>query len=264
MDLGGSIVPATGSVKHLRRRLLFAGAVLLVAAAGILTTGFVIHFDDGGSSATVPESIVAPPQSIDVVDNPPIKNLPVAIPYYNPQRTIADSEPEPEIPAPLRLVIESIGVDAPVSTYGLDFDGAPLVPTGADAAEVVAWYDFSQPPGNGSNTILAGHVTWSGHAVFWDLDDLQPGETISVRSEDGHDYTYEVFANFKVDPLDPSSSQVMADTTTDIITLITCGGSWIPDPSQQLGGDYTERTIVQGKLVAEILIAPVPRATSRG
>ena len=259
--MGDSIDPATGSIKHLRRRLVIAGAALMVAAAGIVTTGLVIYLDDGGSSATIQQSVVAQPRGIDEIENPPffpplIENLPVAIPYYNPQRT--------EVPAPLRLVIESIGVDAPVSTYGLDFDGVPLVPTGADAAEVVAWYDFSQPPGSGGNTILAGHVTWSGHAVFWDLDDLQPGETIRVRSEDGRDYTYEVFANFKVDPLDPSSSQVMADTTTDIITLITCGGSWIPDPSQQLGGDYTERTIVQGKLVAEILIAPVPRATSGG
>ena len=258
------MVPATGSVRHLRRRLFIAGAALLVAAASILTTGLVIYFDDGGSSATVPQSVVAPLRSIDDVDDSLTRNLPVAIPYYNPQRTIADSEPGPEAPAPLRLVIESIGVDAPVWTYGLDSNGAPLVPTGADAAEVVAWYDFSQPPGSGSNTILAGHVTWSGHAVFWDLDDLQPGETIRVRSEDGRDYTYEVFANFQIDPSDPNSSQVMGDTTADIITLITCGGSWIPDPSQQSGGAYTERTIVQGKLVAEILTAPVPRAMSGG
>ncbi len=234
----------------------------MVAAAGIVTTGLVIYLNDGGSSATIQQSVVAQPRGIDEIENPPffpplIENLPVAIPYYNPQR-------EPEVPAPLRLVIESIGVDAPVWTYGLDSNGAPLVPTGADAAEVVAWYDFSQPPGSGSNTVLSGHVTWSGHAVFWALDNLQPGETIRMEAEDGRDYTYEVFANFQVDPSDPNSSQVMADTTTDIITLITCGGTWIPDPSQQLGGDYTERTIVQGKLVAESLTAPVPRAISGG
>ncbi len=244
----------------------------MVAAAGILTTGLVIYLDDGGSSATGPQSVVGSLRSIDEIENPPIyrppienppiKNLPVAIPYYNPQRTIADSEPE--VSAPLRLLIESIGVDAPVLTYGLDPNGVPTVPTGADAAEVVAWYDFSHPPGSGSNTILAGHVTWSGHAVFWDLDDLQPGETIKLKAEDGRDYTYEVFANFQVDPSDPNTSQVMADTTTDIVTLITCGGSWIPDPSQQLGGDYTHRTIVQGKLVAWGLTAPVPSAISDG
>ena len=255
--MGGSSVGGTG-VGRLRGRLLLGvGAALFVAGAAILAVGIISYLDDGQASVPARQSQAFPDSpNYSEIDLEGFEHLPVAIPYYNPQRT--------EVPAPLRLVIESIGVDAPVSTYGLDTDGVPLVPTGADAAEVVAWYDFSDPPGSGSNTILAGHVTWSGHAVFWDLDDLQPGETIKLKAEDGRDYTYEVFANFQVDPSDPNSSQVMADTTTDIVTLITCGGSWIPDPSQQIGGDYTHRTIVQGKLVAWGLTAPVPSAISDG
>ena len=71
MDLGGSIVPSTGSIKHLRRRLVIAGAALMVAAAGIVTTGLVIYLDDGGSSATIQQSVVAQPRGIDEIENPP-------------------------------------------------------------------------------------------------------------------------------------------------------------------------------------------------
>ena len=65
-----------------------------------------------------------------------------------------------------------------------------------------------------------------------------------------------MFANFDVDPLDPESLKVMAPTPTDTITLITCGGTWIPDPSARFGGDYTTRTIVQAKLVDSNLAVP--------
>ena len=259
--MGDSSVRDTGSVGHLRRRLILgAGGALFVVGAVVLGIGLASYFDDGESPAPGPQSVAGPLRSTDEAEIGLIKNLPVAIPYYNPQRP----EPQPQVTAPLRLVIESIGVDAPVFTYGLDQNRLPLVPTGADAAQVVAWYDFSHLPGSGSNAVFSGHVTWGGHAVFWALDELQPRETIKVKAEDGREYTYEVFANFRVDPSDPASLKVMADTSTDIITLITCGGSWIPDPSAQLGGDYTERTIVQGKLVAESLTAPVPRAISGG
>jgi LPXTG-site transpeptidase (sortase) family protein len=132
------------------------------------------------------------------------------------------------------------------------------VPTGADASEVVAWYDFSALPGAGSNAVFSGHVTWNGRAVFWALDELQPGDTISVISEDGVEYTYEVFDNFPVDPSDPASLKVMKPTPTDTITVITCGGTWIPDPSEQFGGNYTTRTIVQAKLVDSTVDVPSP------
>ncbi|MEE8137341.1 MAG: sortase, partial [Thermoanaerobaculia bacterium] len=101
-------------------------------------------------------------------------------------------------------------------------------------------------------------------AVFGDLDQLQPGDTVRLMSDDGREFTYEVFDNFPVDPSDPASLKVMAPTEADTITLITCGGTWIPDPSEQFGGNYTDRTIVQAKLVESSLAAPVPSAISDG
>ncbi len=74
-----------------------------------------------------------------------------------------------------------------------------------------------------------------------------------------------MFANFAVDPFNPDSLKVMSPTDEDIVTLITCGGSWVPDPAERFGGNYTDRTIVQAKLVQSSVTAPaVPAEISQG
>ena len=245
---------------NLRRRLLFgAGAVLLVTGATILSIGLVGYINESDTSgpAGVQSAADLTPLSIDDV-----KNLPVAIPYNNPP--IAEGEPEPvrEVTTPLRMTIDAIDVNGPVLTMGLEEGGIPEVPlNGQD----IAWYDFSSMPGDGSNAVFAAHINWGGApGVFADLSDLKPGDTVSLISQDGRDYTYEVFRNFAVDPFDPESLKVMSPTDTDTITLITCGGSWLPDASERFGGNYSDRTIVQAKLVDASVAVPVPSAISNG
>lgn len=246
-----------------KRLLLIAGAGLFVAGIAMLSAGLISYLNDGASP--VPE----PAESQSIADLAPlsiddVENLPVAIPYYNPEITEPEAEPVSvrEVTEPFRLVIDGIDVDAPVITMGLEDGGIPEVPlNGQD----VAWYDFSSLPGDGSNAVFAAHVTWGGaSAVFGNLKDLNPGDTISLISDDGREYTYEVFANFPVDPFDPESLKVMAPTATDTVTLITCGGSWLPDPSERFGGNYSNRTIVQARLVQPSVIAPGPSAISDG
>jgi LPXTG-site transpeptidase (sortase) family protein len=136
----------------------------------------------------------------------------------------------------------------------MDGEGIPYVPlNGQD----VAWYNFSTKPGAGSNAVFAGHINWErAPGVFSELVDVQPGDTVRLLSDDGREYTYEVFANFAVDPLDPASLKVMDPTSEDTVTLITCGGSWIPDASERFGGNYTDRTIVQARLTESVLAEP--------
>ena len=247
----------TGTLRRLRRRLLLgAGLALFAAGVAVLSIGLISYFDgedaaEQGVGAEAPDYsdlIPPPPKSIDEVEG-----LPVAIPYNNPY---------PRVTAPLKMVIEKLSVDAPVIELGLDGQGVPQVPlNGKD----VAWYNFSSKPGGGSNAVFAGHVNWErAPGVFAELDTLEAGDTVRLISDDGREYTYEVFANFPVDPEDPASLKVMAPTESDMITLITCGGTWVPDASERFGGNYTDRTIVQAKLVQSSLAAPVPSAISGG
>jgi len=236
--------------KRLRQRFLLGlGAALFAVGAVILSIGLIGYFDqreEGSAKNTEPPSA----QNLE--------HMP-AVPYDPPTAT----EPTPEpVAAPLRLVIESIGVDAPVIEMGLDDQGVPHVPlNGQD----VAWYNFSSPPGAGSNAVFAGHINWEGAVgVFGNVDELQAGDTVRLISEDGSEYTYEVFANFPVDPYDDDSLKVMDPTPADTVTLITCGGTWIPDPSERFGGSYTNRTIVQARLMESTLAVPAPAAMSEG
>jgi LPXTG-site transpeptidase (sortase) family protein len=233
--------------KHLRQRFLLAlGAALFAAGAVILSIGLIDYFDQReGDSAT---NVVTEPPSIENLEHMP------AVPY-DPLPTVTEPEPTPEpVAAPLRLVIERLGVDAPVVVMGLDDQGIPHVPlNGQD----VAWYSFSSPPGAGCNAVFAGHINWGGAAgVFGDLDELQPGDTVRLISGDGRESAYEVFTNFAVDPYEDDSLKVMDPTPTDTVTLITCGGTWIPDASERFGGSYTNRIIVQARLMEPTLAVP--------
>ena len=148
--------------------------------------------------------------------------------------------------AGFRLVIDSLGVNAPVVRLGLDPRDVPQVPN--DGAKV-AWYDFSAKPGTGGNAVLAGHVRWAGDpGVLAELDELQEGDIIRLRWRDGRELVYEVSDNLLIDASHPDALRVMAPTPVDTITLFTCAGTFVPDANNPLGGDFTERVIVQARL----------------
>jgi LPXTG-site transpeptidase (sortase) family protein len=162
-------------------------------------------------------------------------------------RGISYRVPPRQVSAGFRLVIDSLGVNAAVVQLGLDPGDVPQVP---NHAAKVAWYDFSATPGTGSNAVLAGHVRWAGdHGVFADLDELQNGDLIRLRWLDGTQSVYEVFVNLVVNVRDPDSIHVMSPTVEDTITLITCGGTFVADNDNPLGGDFTHRSVVQARLV---------------
>jgi LPXTG-site transpeptidase (sortase) family protein len=174
-------------------------------------------------------------------------------PAVEATQTVDATAPPAESGPPLnevyRMIIEKIGVDAPVAPYGLDEQAVPLVPQGPDAAQVVAWYDFSAKPGTGSNAVFAGHVTWNGDAVFRNLNKLEQGDTIKLRDNQGAEVVYRVKSNVLVDPNDPESVKVMYPTDKDEATIITCGGEYFETNDPIAGGDYTGRVIIKAELV---------------
>jgi LPXTG-site transpeptidase (sortase) family protein len=136
-----------------------------------------------------------------------------------------------------RLLIPSIGVDAPIVSMGLTADGALAAPNGPTD---VAWYPFTAKPGMGGNAVFSGHVDYIhyGPAVFWDLRKLKAGDTIDVRLTDGTVLQYTVTAS-KLYPVDQVPMQdVLAQTSTESITLITCGGVFE-------SGEYTDRLVLR-------------------
>ena len=153
-------------------------------------------------------------------------------------------------PAPLgaeeyHLEIDRIGVNAPVAPFGLDENALPEIPYEAD---LVAWYTFSAPPGTGENAVFAGHKTWDGEAVFYDLGNLAAGDGITLRGPDGTALIYRVSSVGLVEPTDAAAREWMQPVGSDVITLITCGGDRF-ETDTEIGADYTHRQVVRGELV---------------
>ena len=59
---------------------------------------------------------------------------------------------------------------------------------------------------------------------------------------------------------DPAVLKAMEGTAKDVITLITCGGTWKWDRGARFGGNYSHRIIVRAERVPEagagLLAAP--------
>jgi LPXTG-site transpeptidase (sortase) family protein len=227
---------------------------VVLGGTSLAATGYEIMSTAAGQDTPSQHRVIRsfPNEVGGVYDRPvPATSSPTPTTAATPEPVvIAEPPPAPPPPAqaarsiPYRLIINRIGVNAPVGVYGLDAKQIPQVPLNGHE---VAWYNFSSEPGRGGNAVFAGHVTWNGHAVFYYLDDLDPGDKIAVQRQDGSSITYTVQDVFLVDADDPASVSVMHQTSTDTLTLITCGGA-----SYYVGGvfryDYTHRLIVRAAL----------------
>jgi LPXTG-site transpeptidase (sortase) family protein len=145
-------------------------------------------------------------------------------------------------PASARLVISSIGVDAPLIPVGVTGEGEVESPT---EGNVVGWYNLSPVPGARGNSVLVGHVDWHGSkAVFWRLRELKPDDRVDYR--DGG----RVVAAYRVDwvqsfhvnaaPLEA----IFASTQSGKLTIITCEGVF--DPATR---NYQHRLVVRASYV---------------
>jgi LPXTG-site transpeptidase (sortase) family protein len=93
------------------------------------------------------------------------------------QQTISPNIPE-------RLVIDKIGLDAPVhlaKSIAVNVDGKDVVQFLVPEEFAVGWHEHSAPLGIIGNTVLSGHHNAFGE-VFKRLVDLEVGDTIIITS----------------------------------------------------------------------------------
>ena len=198
-----------------------AGVLSLVAAAVL----FVFNL-------TGNEGYAGPETRVDVGD---ISRI------LTPQPTPTAERPPPSEAAIAGLSIPRFGVDAPIVVLSVDDNGVMETP---DGPLNVAWYDFSSRPGFGSNAVFSGHVDYYnyGAAVFWNLTNLDLGDIIEVSLADGTVYEYSVAARNQYNATDAPIQEIVGRTPNEIITLITCGGTFDPGV-----GQYDDRVVVRAE-----------------
>jgi LPXTG-site transpeptidase (sortase) family protein len=128
-----------------------------------------------------------------------------------------------ELAAPTGLAIDALGVDgAPVVPVGVASDGEMEIPP----VDQVGWYRFGARPGDEGSAVLAAHVAYDGvDGVFRHLDDLAPGDTVSVRFADGGVRTFGVTEVTRYDKAE-LPADVWARGGDSALVLITCGGDF--------------------------------------
>jgi hypothetical protein len=146
----------------------------------------------------------------------------------------------PSLPrsAPKRLLIPSIGVNAPFTDLAIGPSGRLNAPP-PDATNLVGWFAAGPSPGERGTAIVAGHLdTTTAPAVFASLSTLSPGSSVDIVREDGSTASFVVDAidNFPQDKF--PDDLVYADTPDAQLRLITCGGAY--DHSKKR---YTENTV---------------------
>lgn len=127
-------------------------------------------------------------------------------------------------PAPARLEIPRLGIRQQVLDVGLEDDGRLDVPErGGD----IGWYSPDPRRGSPFPLVFTGHVdTPAGPAVFARLDELEPGDEVSVTDEAGTVRTYRV-DRVADHPMDAYPTQeVFGAVSGDQLRLITCTGTF--------------------------------------
>jgi sortase family protein len=128
---------------------------------------------------------------------------------------------------PVRVRIQSLGIDAPVAPVGIDVPHGVLgVPP--PIHRTGWWADGAAPGARSGAVLIAGHVDRAGlgPGAFFRLKDARPGDHVTVTTRSGRTVTYRV-----VSVHDYLKRRLPADVYSlrgrARLVLVTCGGPFI-------------------------------------
>ncbi|SDI26632.1 Sortase family protein [Sinosporangium album] len=152
----------------------------------------------------------------------------------------------PMMPAtPKRITIKKLGVNAPITSVGLNKRGAVEVPPVSNA-NLVGWYRNMSTPGQAGPAVLLGHKdTRTTPAVFRRLGELRHGDVIEVERQGG---TVAVFTVGGVEQADKRlfpTERVYGKYDNPQLHLVSCGGTY-----NHSTGHYTDNIIVYATMTS--------------
>ncbi|WP_243057693.1 class F sortase [Nocardioides sp. SR21] len=179
------------------RSLALAAAGSLLAAAGAvvwLTHGDAVSVTaDPGARATTP---------------PPVGTT--ALPVR--------AAPEPG--APRRVLIPALGVSAPVMP--VTAPDRTLVPP-ADPDRLGWWADGAKPGAREGSALIAGHTVHTGGGALDDLEELEAGDEVVVRTDRGTvRYTVDRVRVYSKGRIADDATRLFSQDSPGRLVLITC------------------------------------------
>ena len=171
-----------------------------------------------GAAVSVSLSAQAPDtQAERIVDAPnarlPRENMSVVDPTGTTRK---------QMPRPVRIVIPSIGLSAPIVPLGLNPDRTLQVPKHFGET---GWFRGGPEPGEPGAAVIVGHVaSRSGPAVFYRLREVRVGQMVTIRLQGGSSVRYIVNSMVRVRKNRFPTNRVYARTKQPTLRLITCAG----------------------------------------
>ncbi|MDN5892454.1 MAG: sortase [Nocardioides sp.] len=149
----------------------------------------------------------------------------------------ADDPPPLGPSRPLSVSVPAIEVASDLLQLGTTDDGTLAVPQPGPDLDKAAWLEDSPTPGQPGPSVIEGHVSTAenGPSIFFDLAELEIGDKIDVRREDGTRVEFTVYATREFDKDSfPTKLVYGGDLGTPTLRLVTCS-SFDPDIGHHTG-----------------------------
>jgi sortase (surface protein transpeptidase) len=108
------------------------------------------------------------------------------------------------------------------------------------------WYTGSSLPGQPGAMFIDGHVaSWTANGIFYNLKNLQAGDSIQIVRGDNTSYTYKVVKLQTYPVTSVNMTQALAPVQRGVpgLNIMTCAGSVV-------NGYYNERLVVYASLAS--------------
>ncbi len=221
-------------MKRILTIVLFAGGL-----AGMIGSALAVAADSPAPELKFRSFVPAVARAEDPTPTPEPAATPRPQPYSGPVQT-------------LYLGSAALTMNPVVEQRDTTTSGGREVFQDPSAPALVAWYPrYGHPGFPGNNSLFAAHINYVnyGNGPFAHLTSASVGDALYVTMDNGESYAYTVKS---VDVVGLGSLDMDAvvfpplDSNTERVTLISCGGTFVPNASG-IGGEYESRVI----LVAE-------------
>lgn len=120
---------------------------------------------------------------------------------------------------PRELAIRSLGVDADVIPIAAE--GSTLVPPGDP--QVLGWWSAGARAGDPGSTLITGHTVHTGGGALDDLEQVEPGDEITVRTDKGViRYVAKRVKVFAKGTLAKDADRLFSQSSPQRLVIITC------------------------------------------
>jgi LPXTG-site transpeptidase (sortase) family protein len=146
---------------------------------------------------------------------------------------------------PKIIKIPKLGVDSRILNVGTDKTGALKTPNNVFDT---AWYNQSALPGQPGAVLIDGHISsWTSKGVFYGLNKLVPGDTITITTGNDTVYSYQVVQTktYSANDVDMTAAISPVVSGTPGLNLISCYGQVEPGTSE-----FNQRIIVFTKQIS--------------